>query len=120
MPKDYRSLSCLISLSGVVVIIIIAILGKWASAADHPLCSYFAELANLPDVEVAVWIGYPDGWQDYPKVWDYETYTELPGGTGILSRVAGDQTWLWGFRSLTENEGNHDFCSDVLIMSQDP
>lgn len=122
--KDYRNLSCLISLVGVCVIILLAIIGKIVSAADDPLCQYFDALAEMPGVEVATWVGYPTGWRDMPETWDYETFLPILDG-GILQRVSGSQQWLWGYRSLDtwtdqngEHDGNHDFCSSVLIIDQ--
>lgn len=124
MEKDYRPLSCLISLSGVCIIILIAILAKIVSATDDPLCTYFDALASAPGVEVATWIGYPEGWRDYPTSWDYEVFLPILDG-GILSRTSGRKTWLWGYRSLTtwtdgngEHDGHHDFCPSVLVIDQ--
>lgn len=118
--KDYRNLGCLISLSGICVIVLIAVFARAVAAANHPLCEYFEELSKEPSVTVAEWIGYPQGWRDYPQEWDYETFTPLVGESGILSRVSGDETWLFGFRTLKEDNGNHDFCEHVLIVFQDP
>lgn len=87
---------------------------------SDPLCDYFAELANQPGVEVAEWIGYPEGWQGYPQTWDYETLTMLGRENAILSKTKGNQRWLWAFRSLKEDNGNHDFCEHVLIVSDAP
>lgn len=121
--RDYRGLSCLICLIGVCIIILGAVIAKVA-AADDPLCLYFDALASMPGVEVATWVGYPQGWQNYPETWDYEVFLPILGG-GILQRVAGDQSWYWGYRSLEtwtdqagEHDGHHDFCPAVLIIDQ--
>lgn len=93
-----------------------------ANAVAHPLCAYFAALAETAEIETAVWVGYPQGWHNYPGTWDYETYLPI-GNEGILSRTIGDETWLWGYKSLDvwtdangNYEGNHDFCEHVLIV----
>lgn len=101
---------------------LIACLGLVAitRADEHPLCSYFEALSHEEGVQVAVWIGYPLGWQDYPQKWDWGTLTDLVGGSAILTRSKGGKRWLWGFRTLKEDNGNHDFCEDVLIISDEP
>jgi len=92
------------------------------AAANDPLCEYFEALSKQPGIEVATWIGYPDGWQDYPQQWDYETFLPILQGV-ILQRVYKNQQWLWGYRTLDtwtdasgEHDGNHDFCDRVLII----
>lgn len=102
----------------IMVLIFTAV--NYVSAERHPLCTYFETLSKEPGVTVAEWVGYPQGWRNYPQEWDYETFTPLVGESGILSRVSSDETWLFGFRTLHEDNGNHDFCEHVLIVSQDP
>jgi len=101
----------------VAVLLVIPIIKADESS---PLCDFFEELSHQEGVTVATWIGYPDGWKDYPDGWDYETYTPLTGETGILSKVSGRTRWLWGFKTLTEDNGNHDFCEHVLIIADSP
>lgn len=107
----------------IVWIMILAALAVYIvnmKANDHPLCDYFAELAKEPSVEVAEWVGYPQGWNNYPQEWDYETITDLAGGAAIVTKVYGGERWIWAFRTLTEDNGNHDFCEHVLIVSDEP
>lgn len=117
--KDYRNLSCLISLIAVCLILLGGVIGK-ILADDHPLCSYFAELANEPNVSVAKWIGYPEGWEGYHTEWDYETITDLANGSGIITKAVGKTRWLFAFRSFKEDNGNHDLCEHVLIVDDSP
>jgi hypothetical protein len=106
----------------VITVLGLALVGRVLSddGEDHPLCTYFEALSKESGVSTAEWIGYPQGWLNYPQEWDYETFTPIVGESGILSRVSGDTTWLFGFRTLKEDNGNHDFCAHVLIVSQEP
>lgn len=119
---DKECWTMLLMIGGGIACIMVLVFGaiSHVSAGQHPLCTYFEALSKEPDVTVAEWIGYPQGWHNYPQEWDYETFTPIAGESGILSRVSGDETWLFGFRTLTEDNGNHDFCEHVLIVSEDP
>lgn len=101
-------------------LILFAMVVSRVTGGEHPLCSYFAELAKETGVEVAEWIGYPQGWRDYPQEWDYETFTPLVGESGILTRAKGNKRWLFAFRTLEEDNGNHNFCEHVLIVLDGP
>jgi hypothetical protein len=103
----------------IIIIVVMAFFAGRVTASEHPLCTYFEALSHEEGVEVAEWIGYPEGWRDYPVEWDYETFIPIVGESGILSRVSSGKTWIFGFRSLKEDNGNHDFCEHVLIVSQD-
>lgn len=103
-------------------VLVIGLVVSRVAATDDPLCQYFDALATMQGVEVAEWIGYPDGWEDYPQEWDYEVFLPILDG-GILQSVSGNKQWLWGYRSLDtwadqngEHDGHHDFCDKVLIL----
>ena len=108
----------------ILLIVALAFIAGRVTAAADPLCTFFDALTQHADVETAQWIGYPDGWRDYPETWDYEVFLPILDG-GILQRVAGDKAWLWGYWSLEtwtddngEHDGNHAFCEKVLIIDQ--
>lgn len=117
--------ACVVISAIVAVALLVGFIATRAHAADNPLCSYFDAIATYSGVTTAEWVGYPTGWKDMPSEWDYETFTDLVGGGGILTRVSGQTRWLWGFRSLTtwtdsegNHDGHHDFCDAVLIIDQ--
>jgi hypothetical protein len=117
------ALLLLIGSAACCIAALLLVVSRVGAAAD-PLCTYFDALATMPGVHVAEWVGYPEGWKDYPQEWDYETFLPVLSG-GILQRVSGSQQWLWGYRSLEtwtdqagEHDGHHDFCDAVLVIDQ--
>ena len=102
-----------------------------ADAAADWLCDYVQALTVYDNVQVAEWVGYPEGWADMPIDLDNQQLL-LPisedGQQAYLIKTSTLQReqWIWTYKSMRtwtdqngEHDGHHDFCSAVLRIKLD-
>lgn len=93
---------------------------------DEWLCKAMEQLLIYPNIRLAEWIGYPQGWDMpddlgdvsivLPIVEDYEAIYLLKYS------ASRQELWLWPFRSMKVTtdqngdwEGTHDFCPPLIV-----
>lgn len=113
-----------------IVILVVIIVATRASAAADWLCDYMASLTVYPEVHLAEWIGYPEGWRDMPSDLD-DHQLLLPISQDqeqfylVKTSASAGQQWIWTYRSMDrwtdqngQHDGHHDFCPAVLVIDQ--